>query len=570
MSSTRIGIIGAGIGGLATANALVRRGFSHVKVLERATKGRHGVLSGYGFGLSPNGLAVLDRIGLYDQALPLFNNLTTMLSTPSTGEAHAYAEDISFLSHRFGYGLAGTSRGRLLELLETALPAGTVQFGRDAVHIGLTADGRRAVVRTVATEGSHAGPAASVSDLGARAALLRSTTGMPAPEAASGRAGSTHAAGRPAGSPAAGEQGQEEEEFDVLVAADGIHSPTRQTVTGAHAPPVFSSTNIFFGATSRPLGPAFWANPLLRAGTLIQEYGRGLASVAYGLDPEPATGVPQRYMWAVCYASPTPATRAEAWDAGSAQAALQLLVGTQPQWQASDCVMQLLAAHSGDVSRAAASGAAGAAAQPSRSAPDSPLYAAGVPSCPVTGAAPGRGTSPGSAAREVSGADSLARPAGQPAVTHFGLFYRPPQSPWTRGPIVLLGDAAHATLPHLGQGANMALDDAYCLAQQLASTLLTPSRRGAQPDPADVTAAVTAYERRRLAKTAHVVRLSKLIGDYQIRPSSPVGVWLRDALLMRAVRSGALLNGLARELMKDPIIQLGPQRVGPDPLPSYA
>jgi 2-polyprenyl-6-methoxyphenol hydroxylase-like FAD-dependent oxidoreductase len=135
---------------------------------------------------------------------------------------------------------------------------------------------------------------------------------------------------------------------------------------------------------------------------------------------------------------------------------------------------------------------------------------------------------------------------------------------------VLLGDAAHATLPHLGQGANMALDDAYCLAQQLALSLLTPSRRSLQPDPADVLAAVTAYERRRLAKTAHVVRLSRLIGDYQIRPSSPVGVWLRDALLMRAVRSGALLNGLARELMKDPIIQLGPQRVGPDPLPSYA
>ncbi|MBM3520693.1 MAG: hypothetical protein FJX63_07990, partial [Alphaproteobacteria bacterium] len=39
---------------------------------------------------------------------------------------------------------------------------------------------------------------------------------------------------------------------------------------------------------------------------------------------------------------------------------------------------------------------------------------------------------------------------------------------WSRGPLVLVGDAAHATLPYLAQGAAMALEDACVLSQLLA------------------------------------------------------------------------------------------------------
>lgn len=35
--------------------------------------------------------------------------------------------------------------------------------------------------------------------------------------------------------------------------------------------------------------------------------------------------------------------------------------------------------------------------------------------------------------------------------------------------MVLLGDAAHAMPPFLGQGANQAIQDAYCLARELAA-----------------------------------------------------------------------------------------------------
>lgn len=39
--------------------------------------------------------------------------------------------------------------------------------------------------------------------------------------------------------------------------------------------------------------------------------------------------------------------------------------------------------------------------------------------------------------------------------------------PWYRGRVLLIGDAAHATTPHLGQGAGMAIEDAIVLSEEL-------------------------------------------------------------------------------------------------------
>ncbi len=51
----------------------------------------------------------------------------------------------------------------------------------------------------------------------------------------------------------------------------------------------------------------------------------------------------------------------------------------------------------------------------------------------------------------------------------WGLFRHPVARRWARGRLVLVGDAAHPTLPFLAQGANMALEDAWLLRRVLAA-----------------------------------------------------------------------------------------------------
>lgn len=46
----------------------------------------------------------------------------------------------------------------------------------------------------------------------------------------------------------------------------------------------------------------------------------------------------------------------------------------------------------------------------------------------------------------------------------WGLYDRRPLTSWSNGRLTVLGDAAHAMLPHLGQGANQAIEDGVALA----------------------------------------------------------------------------------------------------------
>jgi salicylate hydroxylase len=72
----------------------------------------------------------------------------------------------------------------------------------------------------------------------------------------------------------------------------------------------------------------------------------------------------------------------------------------------------------------------------------------------------------------------------------WGLYDRKPLASWTSGRLVLLGDAAHAMLPHLGQGANQAIEDGVALA------VLLEGR-----DPAEVPDILPRYEKLRRVRT---------------------------------------------------------------------
>jgi 2-polyprenyl-6-methoxyphenol hydroxylase-like FAD-dependent oxidoreductase len=66
------------------------------------------------------------------------------------------------------------------------------------------------------------------------------------------------------------------------------------------------------------------------------------------------------------------------------------------------------------------------------------------------------------------------------------------EGPWHKGRIALLGDAVHATTPHLGQGAGMAIEDAIVLAEEI----------GRHDTPE---AAFAAYRARRFDRCRYIV-----------------------------------------------------------------
>lgn len=57
----------------------------------------------------------------------------------------------------------------------------------------------------------------------------------------------------------------------------------------------------------------------------------------------------------------------------------------------------------------------------------------------------------------------------------YGLYDRPTLPLWHKGRVVLLGDAAHPTSPHLGQGANQAFEDIYHLLRQFKLHNISPN-----------------------------------------------------------------------------------------------
>ena len=97
------------------------------------------------------------------------------------------------------------------------------------------------------------------------------------------------------------------------------------------------------------------------------------------------------------------------------------------------------------------------------------------------------------------------------------LFDREPLDQWGRGRATLLGDAAHPMLPHAGQGAAQALEDAVELARALDATN-------------DASTALRRYETARAKRTRAIVMLSRRnarIGSLD----NGVACWLRDTAI---------------------------------------
>jgi 2-polyprenyl-6-methoxyphenol hydroxylase-like FAD-dependent oxidoreductase len=96
--------------------------------------------------------------------------------------------------------------------------------------------------------------------------------------------------------------------------------------------------------------------------------------------------------------------------------------------------------------------------------------------------------------------------------------YDVPSTPiWHSGPIVLLGDAAHATSPSAGQGSSLAMEDAIVLAKCVRDLPVLEE-------------AFAAYERLRRERAERVVKFARARGNNKA-VSNPLARWFRDLLM---------------------------------------
>ena len=92
--------------------------------------------------------------------------------------------------------------------------------------------------------------------------------------------------------------------------------------------------------------------------------------------------------------------------------------------------------------------------------------------------------------------------------------------PWHRGRAILVGDAAHATTPHLASGAGLAVEDALILAEFLASGIA-------------VEQALTRFTARRYERCRMVVENSVRLGELEMRhaPGEEQAALQRESML---------------------------------------
>jgi 2-polyprenyl-6-methoxyphenol hydroxylase-like FAD-dependent oxidoreductase len=93
----------------------------------------------------------------------------------------------------------------------------------------------------------------------------------------------------------------------------------------------------------------------------------------------------------------------------------------------------------------------------------------------------------------------------RPDVDHRSLNALLVPAPWHRGRVVLIGDAAHATTPHIAYGAGMAIEDSVVLAEDLNRA-------------ASVETAFAAFMARRLDRCRLVVETSLQLSEWEVDP----------------------------------------------------
>jgi 2-polyprenyl-6-methoxyphenol hydroxylase-like FAD-dependent oxidoreductase len=127
--------------------------------------------------------------------------------------------------------------------------------------------------------------------------------------------------------------------------------------------------------------------------------------------------------------------------------------------------------------------------------------------------------------------------ADEGAILRNDVYYLEPLPRWSDGSVVLVGDAAHATTPGVGQGAAQAIEDAVVLADRLARS-------------DQLETALAEYRAIRRPRADAVLKMSRR-ADKAAQLASPLGCRVRNALV-RWLPDGAQRRQLEPLVRYDP------------------
>ncbi len=364
-----VAIIGGGIGGLTTANTLMRAGMS-VSLYERAPYFIPTV--GAGFGLQPNGQAVLAHIGFKEKAKQITYPFLVWQFINGNGDVISSTKRPADYDKRFGFCLGGTVRAELVDILKEPIEqVGNLHYNHNVVNIEQDSDGV-----TIYFEN---------------------------------------------------EKQQKPVRVDMVVGADGIHSTVVNKIFPQSPPPIFTKENIFYGVVDN-IDQQTSINASVKAENALTQY------IDRGEFLTCRIGHKGELMWAATYPCdvPPPTSGDDEWKEINNRRELENILKRFPKLH--------------------------------------PIH-------------------------ECAAATSEKR------LLHFGLYYRQQRNDgWHRGRICLLGDSCHATLPYVGQGANMAIEDAVSLSQSL-------EKHDFRMEPA-----FQQYYNQRFNRTKRVVNTARSVG----------------------------------------------------------
>lgn len=132
---------------------------------------------------------------------------------------------------------------------------------------------------------------------------------------------------------------------------------------------------------------------------------------------------------------------------------------------------------------------------------------------------------------------------------HFGLYYRQHRNDgWHRNRVCLLGDSCHATLPYVGQGANLAIEDGIVLAMCL-------EKNHFQMEPA-----FQEYYKKRFNRTKRIVNMARYIG-LLFHSENPIIHAIAQRFLPWLMNSDSLVKMVEKEFYENSPIPMEQQKI---------